>query len=563
MLYAVCSKAVKSPLIVNKGISFFKTKKTKQERSSKRERVLGVCMERISMGTTITRRSKWQYLLAQPTPKILHLPRRPRRKAPKASPSKLPSLQKERKGKQEILFDQERSLTRGVVPVVLVSPRESDEQKRRERVEEEKRENSSVVLVEEEKWRFQAEMLRAECNLLRMERKIAVKKMGRRRLQMERTLKSAVQTLLSGRNNICEGKNVRLVLEEQINDLVEKIEKLQTRSGIEDLEVKKCSNFDKQVSFLQRRLEKFGVISDEEKCVKEIREMAEASLSIKMSSEGDESFISNRNSNVEILRRKMEVLSKGILLERMEEEYGSMLSAANSSASSSKRIGYSDLSLWSIQQSYNEKMPPHETRVYSGHCKAIVLRIVEQVRAETEQWSQMQEMLGHVRDEMEELQASRDFWEDRALDSDYQLQSLQSSLKELRQKALSSEAKADELQAQISVLHEEIERLRKERDRKIVRVRMTSPINQEAINETVKRVLVCHLKENRCVNDDGCNQKELLRDGRRKTQTCTAGLLPRRSPLREICNMSALMKQHGEGILPLFGLHKGEMKRSF
>lgn len=55
-------------------------------------------------------------------------------------------------------------------------------------------------------------------------------------------------------------------------------------------------------------------------------------------------------------------------------------------------------------------------------------RIVEQVRAETEQWSQMQEMLGQVREEMEELQASRDFWEDLALKSDEQIQSLQSSV---------------------------------------------------------------------------------------------------------------------------------------
>ncbi|XWS73568.1 hypothetical protein CRYUN_Cryun02cG0140300 [Craigia yunnanensis] len=328
------------------------------------------------MATTITRRAKWQYPPAQPTPRILHLPRRPRRKAPRPSPSKLPSLQ-ERKGKLVSLFDQERSFTRGVVPVVLVSPRKSDEERRRERVEEEKRENSSVVLVEE-KWRFQAEMLRAECNLLRMEREIVVKKTERRRVQMERTLKSAVQTLVS-----------------------------------------------------------------------EIQEMAEASLSIKMSSEGDESFVSNRNCNVEILKRKMEGLSKGILLERMEEEYGSMLSTANSSASSSKRIDYSDLSLSSVQQSYKEKMP-HEARVCSGHCKAIVQRIVKQVRAETEQWSQMQEKLGQVRDEMEELQASRDFWEDRALDSDYQIQSLQFAVKEWRQKAFLSEAKAKELQSQIS-----------------------------------------------------------------------------------------------------------------
>lgn len=60
----------------------------------------------------------------------------------------------------------------------------------------------------------------------------------------------------------------------------------------------------------------------------------------------------------------------------------------------------------------------------SRRCKAVVRRIVEQVRIETEQWSQMQEMLGQVKKEMEELQASRDFWEDRALNSDYQIQSL-------------------------------------------------------------------------------------------------------------------------------------------
>lgn len=64
----------------------------------------------------------------------------------------------------------------------------------------------------------------------------------------------------------------------------------------------------------------------------------------------------------------------------------------------------------------------------SGRCKAIVRKIVEHVRAETEQWSQMQGMLGQVRDEMEELQASRDFWEDRALESDDRLQTLQNQV---------------------------------------------------------------------------------------------------------------------------------------
>lgn len=65
-----------------------------------------------------------------------------------------------------------------------------------------------------------------------------------------------------------------------------------------------------------------------------------------------------------------------------------------------------------------------ELRTCSGHCKAIVRRIMEQVRAETEQWSQMQEMLGQVREEMEELQASRDFWEKRALESSCKIETL-------------------------------------------------------------------------------------------------------------------------------------------
>ncbi|MBA0873462.1 hypothetical protein Goshw_002523 [Gossypium schwendimanii] len=326
--------------------------------------------------------------------------------------------------------------------------------------------------------------------------------------------------IMQGRNNICEGNDVRMILEELINELLEKLEKLQKRTGVKDLEAKKCSNFDKQGCFLRTRLDKFGEFSVEQIRAEEIREMAEASLSIKTSSESDESLVSNRNNN--ILRRNMERLSKGVLFERMAEEYGLMASSGNSS----KRIDYSDSSPSSTQRSDKEKMSG-EPRVCSGHCKAIVRRIVEQVRAETEQWSQMQDMLGQVRDEMEELQKCRDYWEDRALDSDCQIRSLKSAVKEWRQKAHSSEAKASELQARMFVLHEEIERLRNERERKTVRGRNTSQANQEARNETEKRILMCDLKENRCANDDGC-----------KAQPCTAtGLLPRRSPLRELGNM--------------------------
>ncbi|KAK7846007.1 hypothetical protein CFP56_008484, partial [Quercus suber] len=133
-----------------------------------------------------------------------------------------------------------------------------------------------------------------------------------------------------GRKKICEGEDVSMALEKEILDLAEKLD-----------------NFDKQVILLQRWVEKFGVTLDEI-CVKEIREMAEASLSIKTSCRVDHSFVSSGKCNVDILRWKMEGLPKGILLNRMEEEYRSMLSSTN-------------------------------RYKCSGRCKAIVQRIVELV----------------------------------------------------------------------------------------------------------------------------------------------------------------------------------------
>jgi small subunit ribosomal protein S2e len=145
---------------------------------------------------TATRRPKRQYPPAPPTPKILHLPRRPRRRAPKSGviaavhgKPPTPTSVEDKKGKLEALFDQERVFSKAGFPVVFL-----ESERRRERVGEREEEDGDV---EEEKWRFQAEMLRAECNLLRMEKEIAVKKMERIKLKMERTLNSAVRTLVS------------------------------------------------------------------------------------------------------------------------------------------------------------------------------------------------------------------------------------------------------------------------------------------------------------------------------------------------------------------------------
>ncbi|XP_011657638.1 centrosomal protein of 83 kDa isoform X2 [Cucumis sativus] len=352
-----------------------------------------------------TRRPKWQYPQpAPPTPRILHFPRRPRmrRRPSKSLPTKPTS---DGRGKLEALFGQEREFLKESFPVVLMDP------------EREREGYGGGAAAAEEKWRFQAEMLRAECNLLRMEREITNKKLEKMKSRMERTLKSAVQALVSGRNKIYEGNDVKMVLEDEINDLAQKLERLRRGSRDKQIELKKSSNFDKQASLLQKKLEKIGEDTDELKTVAETKKTCR----------DQESFISNGKFNVDVLKRKMEDLSKGTLLERMREECRSMLSTPSASSVRSATLPNLDSTL------------SQEQNQCSGHCKAIIRRITEQVKAEKDQWSQMQEMLNQVREEMEELQVSREFWKDQALESESQIQSLQSSVEEWKEKAMAHE----------------------------------------------------------------------------------------------------------------------------
>ncbi|KAL6563918.1 hypothetical protein OROHE_005158 [Orobanche hederae] len=99
-----------------------------------------------------------------------------------------------------------------------------------------------------------------------------------------------------------------------------------------------------------------------------------------------------------------------------------------------------------------------ESKSCCGRCKAVVRKIVEEVRAEAEQWSQMQEMLAQVRGEMEELRASRDFWENRAYNADHEIQCLGHAVDVWKVKALEYKNKANELQLELSVLKEETQK---------------------------------------------------------------------------------------------------------
>ncbi|KAL0437208.1 UNVERIFIED_CONTAM: hypothetical protein Sradi_0428700 [Sesamum radiatum] len=463
------------------------------------------------MSSTTSRRTKWHP--PPPTPKILHFPlsRRTRRKQP--TPTTHHHRRRHRSSSNPLLlmnhgylssrenlenhFDREKN---ELYEARLVFLNSNSRVERRERVEEECGGGGGGNGFEEEKWMFQAEMLRAECNFLRMEREFALKKLERNRVKMERTLRSAVHTLVSGRKKIFEGKNVSVLLEKEIEELSEKLEELHKSSRMNDYKVRKCSNFDKKAWVLQRRLEKLGESSDDSS-LKELQTLPESSSSINTSCNIDkQSCVTNsktesKSTEVDELRKKMEGLSKG-MLDRVEGEYGSMLSTtANcsiaSSASTSKGIDCPNFSSFPTRQMYQMlgTLQGHHWQNCGASESGDGAMVTNARNA------------GEVRGEMEELQASRDFWENRAHNSDNEIQSLKHAVEEWKEKAQGYENKANELQLQLSVLQEELQKSKAEV--KVETNREVKTISDPPRKQLVmkRHVLKCHLKENQCCDE--------------------------------------------------------------
>lgn len=68
---------------------------------------------------------------------------------------------------------------------------------------------------------------------------------------------------MQGKNKVYEGKDMEMVLEDEINDLAKKLERLRRGSRNKQIVIRKCSNFDKRASLLQRKLEKIDGNSGE------------------------------------------------------------------------------------------------------------------------------------------------------------------------------------------------------------------------------------------------------------------------------------------------------------
>ncbi|GER38366.1 myosin-related family protein [Striga asiatica] len=246
----------------------------------------------------------------------------------------------------------------------------------------------------------------------------------------------------------------------------------------------------------------------------------------------------------------------------------------------------------------------------TGRCKSVVRRIVEQVRAETDQWAQMQEMLAQLRGEMEELQASRDFWENRAYNLEHEIQSLRKTVEEWKLKATKYENKASQLQLEVSILKEQIQnpsavplgkQLEKEKKLKSFRMKKNSQVEEkeqrkyeslpELEEEEVKtaeertpkrgglsvplslgkqlakekRKILRHLRENynRAYDDNGGDrERRSKRDSGRRKKSCSTGfgvVEPIRSPLMDISSLSPITQQISRS--SFFGLRNPETSR--
>ncbi|PKI46975.1 hypothetical protein CRG98_032600 [Punica granatum] len=197
-----------------------------------------------------------------------------------------------------------------------------------------------------------------------------------------------------GRKKIDDGKNMAPVLEEEKQNLGDKLKELGKGSSTKDTAGPwNCSNFDLQVMVLQRGLDKLGSLS-EGKRVEKICKMAEESQSITTS------------SRIKVKGKNM-VKNGGIIKGHAVGEDGEGIQFI---CFYRRQFGFKFC--LSIEASRMSRPlcflylsgQPRDVRsqggccYLSGHCKAVVRRIVEQVWAETEQWSQPQDLLGQMRD---------------------------------------------------------------------------------------------------------------------------------------------------------------------
>lgn len=95
---------------------------------------------------------------------------------------------------------------------------------------------------------------------------------------------------------------MRAVFDGDIEHLVGKLKELRKSLKVKEFGARNCSNFDEQVTVLQRRLKKLGsTSSSKDKHLNEIRKIAEASLSVDFNWGEDENEIPDHDHDHKVI----------------------------------------------------------------------------------------------------------------------------------------------------------------------------------------------------------------------------------------------------------------------
>ncbi|KAG0489097.1 hypothetical protein HPP92_007908 [Vanilla planifolia] len=289
-----------------------------------------------------------------------------------------------------------------------------------------------------------------------MERELALRKMDKNRAEMESVLRFALETLVSGKKRI-GGKSASkemMTFDKEIRELQAKLEEIRSDSRPRSrIHSRSAGNFNQRALLLRRRLKKM-----EETTVREIHEVAEYSDVVSASKEKENLPVF---ADVEMLRRKMEGLSRG--MREMMEEHKLLFLPSNPAAVSCggrhQMIGCAAVGVGKNQRVRLRQAAETfhaEEEMFSNsfdgccNCKNFLVKIIEQVGFETEQWGEMQAMLDKVKADMDELCSSRDHWENRALSLELSMRSFYTQMVEWKRRAHDSEQAATELRDRIA-----------------------------------------------------------------------------------------------------------------
>ncbi|XP_074584944.1 uncharacterized protein LOC141840780 [Curcuma longa] len=308
----------------------------------------------------------------------------------------------------------------------------------------------------EESCQTQAEILVAERDFLRMDLELSTGKLEPERARKDAAMRANEDSLVPGRKKIDVRAGDRGDLGGGIDDLEEKMQELKlrrSRSKRISMKLSRRRCFHRQSSVLRRDM---VLIKEDAAILKDIKEAALLNLALLGKKRPDV-----EEEKMEILKRKMEGLSRG-LLERIEE-CSHLLSSK--STSSQDIVSYNEAEHMPFhhlrQQLRQEKSIEKQKGFSCCSCMEAVGSIMQQVWAESEQWSEMQQMLEQVKIEMEELRSSRDHWQRRAVASEINFHILHTQKLRWKQKAQSSECKVIDLQNLVSQHEKELQSLRK------------------------------------------------------------------------------------------------------